>query len=126
VLTGYRRSTRDTYVQRLTLAGLAELNGGGAIVVTPAGIDALGHDYDPLPTGDALREYWLGRLPVGEKAVLEVLVGQYPKVVDRERISELTDYARSSRDTYLQRLSSRKLIVPVGRRQVRAAEALFG
>lgn len=35
------------------------------------------------------------------------------------------EYARSSRDTYLQRLSSRRLVVSTGRGEVRAAEQLF-
>jgi hypothetical protein len=129
VLTGYKRSSRDTYIQRLASAGLvqgAQNNGSLTIVVTDDGIRELGSDYQPLPTGDALREHWLGRLTGGERAVLEIVVGAYPKAVDREHISEVTEYQRSSRDTYLQRLSSRKLVVSVGRGEVRASDALFG
>lgn len=49
-------------------------------------------------------------LPEGERRVLEILISAWPDPVDRERISEATDYKRSSRDTYLQRLTARELI----------------
>lgn len=50
----------------------------------------------------------------------------YPKAVEREALSEATEYKRSSRDTYLQRLTARRLVVSVGRGEVRASEELFG
>lgn len=39
--------------------------------------------------------------------------------------SGATDYKRSSRDTYLQRLSARRLIVAGTRGEVRASDTLF-
>lgn len=125
VLTGYRRSTRDTYVQRLREAGLAEQNGDARIRVTTKGARELGDDFQPLPTGDALLAHWLGRLTGGELALFEVIVQAYPKAVHRDVLSEKTEYARSSRDTYLQRLIARKLVSRIGRGEVRAAEELF-
>ena len=44
----------------------------------------------------------------------------------RDEISDATGYKRSSRDTYLQRLSSRRLVESVGRSGVKASDALFG
>jgi hypothetical protein len=126
VLTGYKRSSRDTYLQRLTAAGLAAVSRTGQILATDAGEAALGPDFERLPTGDALRAHWLKTLPEGERKVLEVLVQAYPKPVDREAIDEATGYRRSSRDTYLQRLAARKLVIVEGRGAVRAAEELFG
>jgi uncharacterized protein len=123
ILTGYKRSTRDAYVQRLRERG--HLVDGERITATQAGVDALGADFEPLPTGDALREHWLRRLPEGERLVLQVLVGAYPKTVEREAISEATGYKRSTRDAYLQRLGARRLVTS-DRDGVRAAEALFG
>jgi hypothetical protein len=52
VLTGYKRSTRDAYVQRLGERGCVSRD-GERIVATPAGIATLGADYQPLPTGSA-------------------------------------------------------------------------
>ena len=124
VLTGYKRSSRDTYVQRLRERGhVAE--SGGRLVATDAGVAALGPDFEPLPTGDALREWWMSRLPEGERRVMEVLIEAFPEACDREFIDANTGYKRSSRDTYLQRLSARRLVEFPGRGEVRAAEALF-
>ena len=123
ILTGYKRSSRDTYIQRLREKGYVEAN--DLIVATIEGILALGPDFQPLPTGDKLREYWLQRLPEGERAILEVLVSAFPRAVDRESIDQDTGYKRSSRDTYIQRLKARQLVENVGRGEVRASEVLF-
>ena len=125
VLTGFKRSSRDTYLQRLRTRGYVD-GSGESIVATDAGVAALGSDFEPLPTGDALRDYWLGRLPEGERKILEVLIRHYPDEVDRESLGEATEYKRSSRDTYLQRLASRKLVVTGGRGTVKASPDLFG
>lgn len=123
VLTGYKRSSRDTYLQRLREKGYIE-EGREGLMATDAGIAALGSDYQPLPTGKALQDHWLQRLPQGEKVILEVLLAGYPEWIDRERISESTNYQRSSRDTYLQRLGARMLI-ETDRGTVRASKILF-
>lgn len=125
VLTGYKRSSRDTYLQRLSSAGYVEAVAGGWVRPTDAGIAALGSDYEPLPQGEALQDYWRAKLPEGERRVLDVLVAAYPDAVPREQIDEQTGYKRSSRDTYLQRLRSRRLVENVGSGQVRASEDLF-
>jgi hypothetical protein len=98
ILTGYKRSTRDAYLQRLRSRGLID-DANGSVVATPGGIAALGSGYEPLPTGSALRDHWLQRLPSGESAVLRVLVEAYPTPVDREHISEATVFKRSTRGT---------------------------
>jgi hypothetical protein len=123
VLTGYKRSSRDTYIQRLSSADLVVIE-NGRLIATQAGIEALGSDFEPLPQGEELQEYWLGRLPEGERKILDILIQQYPSYVERDALSEATGYKRSSRDTYLQRLSSRRLI-DIGREGVRASANLF-
>jgi flagellar biosynthesis GTPase FlhF len=124
VLTGYKRSTRDTYIQRLGERRHVGMD-GDRVVATQAGVDALGAGFEPLPIGDALREHWLQRLPEGERRVLEVVVKAYPGAVEREAISTATGYARSSRDSYLQRLGARRLVL-TRHGQVRASHELFG
>lgn len=109
VLTGYKRSSRDTYLQRLKAAGLIEPAGDGGIGATPAGRQAI-PDVEPLPTGSALRVWWLDRLSGGEREILAVLIRAWPRGVTRDAISDQTGYKRSSRDTYLQRLRARQLI----------------
>lgn len=123
ILTGYKRSTRDAYVQRLQGKGFLE-PGGGNIVVTQAGVDALGADYEPLPTGDALQRYWLNRLPPGEQKILELAIAAYPKAVDRDVLDKQAGYKRSSRDAYIQRLQARQLLAKGGG-PITASSVLF-
>jgi hypothetical protein len=123
VLTGYKRSSRHAYVQRLGERGCVSRD-GERIVATPAGIATLGADYQPLPTGSALREHVLERLPEGERRILEFLIGHYPHAVDRPQIDAATNYQRSSRDAYLQRLGARELVEARGR-EVKASDHLF-
>jgi hypothetical protein len=124
VLTGYKRSSRDTYLQRLQSKGYVE-TGGVRIPATPAGVAELGPDYRPMPKGAELREYWLQRLPEGERRIFAVLIGAYPAAVQRDSLEEVTGYKRSSRDTYIQRLRSRQIaeVLPGG--ELRASKELF-
>lgn len=124
VLTGFKRSTRDAYIQRLRERGYVE-DGNGVVVPTEDGLIALG-DYEPLPTGDALREYWMARLPEGERRILEMLVEAYPDYIDREALEAGTGFKRSTRDAYLQRMKPKRIIEIGNGSTVRAAEMLFG
>lgn len=124
VLTGYKRSSRDAYVSRLAAAGRVVLR-GNLIVATRDGVDALGSGFEPLPTGQALREYWLNKLPPGERAVLEVVIAEHPQPVTRDHISRQTEYKRSSRDAYLSRLSARRIVEVQAHGMVAASPELF-
>lgn len=123
VLTGYKRSSRDAYIQRLREKGFIEIS-DELVFATGEGVAAL-PDCEPLPTGDALQDYHRSRLPVGELAVLNILIEAYPEAVDRDVISERTGYQRSSRDAYLQRLRAKELITEPRRGLVCASKELF-
>ena len=112
VLTGYKRSSRNTYLQRMKSAGLIE-DRGDRVYALPALADWLGNDYEPLPTGSELQNYWLQKLPEGERRIFEIVLRSLDGI-ERDAIDELTGYKRSSRNTYLQRLSSRELIETSG------------
>ncbi len=124
VLTGYKRSTRDAYLKRLGTRGFVEV-GIDRVLATDSGFAVLGNDYTPLPIGNALRAYWLARLPEGERRCLEALP-DHPVAIEREAVGDVTGYKRSTRDAYLGRLAARRLVEPVGRGQVRACAELFG
>lgn len=123
ILSGYKRSSRDTYIQRLQSRGFITAT-RDRVTATPEGIEKLGNDYKPLPTGQALIEYWLGRLSGGEKAIFEVVIREYPNEIARNSLDEQINYKRSSRDTYIQRLKARQLIEE-SRNSIKASRHLF-
>jgi len=124
-LTGYKRSTRDAYVQRLAQANLVTVV-GLMLVVTDEGTAWLGSDYEPLPIGDALREHWMNQLPEGEAKVLAAACRQYPESIPRDALGEAAGYHKvSTRNAYVQRLLQRRLLEETERGHVRAVETLF-
>jgi hypothetical protein len=123
VLTGYKRSTRDAYIQRLRERGYLEAI-GDKVTATAEGIAAL-PDARPLPVGAALQEFWTARLPDGERKILSALIEAYPNSVDRESLDDSTGFKRSTRDAYLQRLTAKELVSEPRRGTVQASETLF-
>lgn len=122
VITGYKRSTRDSYIQRLREKDYVSEQ-SGRLHPTDTGLGALG-SFDLLPTGEALQQHVLSILPEGERAVLACVIAAYPQTVERDTISDATGYKRSTRDAYIQRLSTRELVA-AERGAVRASEDLF-
>ena len=125
VLTGYKKSTRDLYLQKLRQAGYLAAHEDGDLSCTDAGRAWLGGDYEPLPTGSALRDYWLTELGQGEKSVLAYVCKFYPHTVSAEQISRQTGYSKSTRDLYIQRLIARRLLAKTGPGWVCASALLF-
>ena len=124
ILTGYKRSTRNTYLQRLQAAGYVRYD-DPLFVATEAGVAALGADFTPLPTGDELRAHWRHELPKGERAVFDFLLSSFPSWVSRSDVgAALPDYQRSTRNTYIQRLVARQIVDSSGAK-IRASEVLF-
>lgn len=120
VQVGYRRSSRDTYLQKLSQSGYIDQY-GDLIRATDAGRAALGQ-WEQLPTGAELYMWHLNRLPNGEKRILEYVWKNQRASVDQ--ISDATGYKRSSRDTYLQKLIGRRL-VERNRGEVTASSKLY-
>lgn len=122
LLSGYKRSSRDAYILRLQQREYVDTR-DTLVRVTLAGQAAI-PNVQPLPTGQALRTYWLEKLPKGEREFLAAIIEAYPEAVRRDGL-DLVGYKRSSRDAYLQRLSARSLIVEPARGQVKASDNLF-
>lgn len=124
IQTGYKRSTRDAYIQRLQQKGFVQIS-GGKIYATDEGKEALGNDYQELPTGSDLIDHHLKTLPEGEAKILRILVEADGAPIDRETITIETGYQRSTRDAYIQRLGARQLVETEGRGMVKAHFLLF-
>lgn len=124
VLTGYKRSSRDAYILRLSGKGYIKKS-DGVVTITEEGKAELGNDYQPLPTGIELQQYWLNSLPLGERKILELLIAAYPNAMAKDDISEQSGYMRSSRDAYLLRMSAKEIIIEPERGMAKASENLF-
>lgn len=119
VLVGYKKSSRDVYVQRLSKQGYVTVE-GKQIFPTDDGRRALGDSYEPLPTGRALIEHWRQKLPVGEREIFDLLLAHGPSAtIARTTIHEATGKKKSSTDVYIQRLAARGLVATAGRGVVR-------
>jgi energy-coupling factor transporter ATP-binding protein EcfA2 len=123
ILTGYKKSTRNRYIQFLQAKGYVE-DKDEKILPTSEGMTALGEDYTPLPTGVELQRHWLLRLPAGEKHILAFVLQHGGEKVNREAIGEATGYMKSTRNRYIQFLQARHLLKD-GVGPVEPAEMLF-
>jgi hypothetical protein len=97
------------------------------LVITKAGLAALG-DFDPLPTGDALREWLLAgdKLSTMEKTLLAQIAGHYPNAITKGAVLENTGYASSgSTSAAFAKLVAYNYVVPQGASLLKAAEELF-
>jgi Mn-dependent DtxR family transcriptional regulator len=124
ILTGYKNSTRNEYLRRLEDLTYIQIDDQN-IRVTEAGQIWLGNDFERLPTGNALREHWLGELPEGEASILELVCSSFPRGISREAISSNLSYATSTRNEYIRRLERRKLVLASRDGDVFASKELF-
>lgn len=125
LLTGLsaRSGTWSTYLSSLRSSGY--IDGSEELSITQAGIEALGA-YEPLPTGDALIDYWRNRLgSSGKRAIFDAVIEAYPSGMEQERVANATGLsARSGTwSTYLSELRGLGLIE--GKGELRASQDLF-
>jgi hypothetical protein len=64
---------------------------GDQLAITDAGVNALG-TYQPLPTGRALFEHWLGELGKAEREILRVLFEEWPTSRPKEYVAMKAGY----------------------------------
>lgn len=96
LLSGYsvKSSGFGNTLGALRSAGL--INRGNPIQITPEGLAAIGDDWEPLPSGDALAEHWMGQLGKAERAILRYLLDSWPQTRTREEVSAATGYSQTS------------------------------
>lgn len=94
--------------------------------ITDEGAQALG-DYEPLPSGQALLQHWLGDLGnSGAARILQALAEAYPGELTNEQVGEATGMSHKSGTftTYLSKLRTLELIQG-GRGSLKASDELF-
>lgn len=124
ILSGYSVGTGGFNNALGSLRSSGFILRGDPTSITDAGRTALG-DFEPLPHGEALRDYWLGRLGKAERAILGVLCKHYPDAIETDELATRAGYAPKTGgfNNALGRLRTLKLAIGYG--EVRASEALF-
>ena len=112
LLSGYsiKSSSYSNALGALRSAGF--VNRGKPIQITPEGVAAIGDDWEPLPTGDALAEHWMRQLGKAERTILSYLLVAFPTPCTEDDISTATGYSTtpSSFSNALGRLRSLELV----------------
>jgi len=131
-----------TKQQIATLAGYA-INGGGfnnalgslrkreliegwdPIVITAAGREAIHGQWEALPTGAALQDYWVGRLGKAEGLALRAVCEAWPKSLSKAEVADRAGYVATGGgfNNALGKLRTLELIS--GTQEIRASDALF-
>jgi hypothetical protein len=98
---------------------------GETFELTPAGKKALGK-YEPLPTGDALRDHWRAKMGNGSRrSVFEEILSAYPKEISQAEIARRAGVELGG-STWRGHLAfMRGLELVTGRDKLRASDDLF-
>jgi hypothetical protein len=113
-----------TYLSKLRIAGYVT-GDRGHLTITDAGRHAAG-DYEPLPSGEALIDYWRRELgDAGSRKIFDALVDVYPRALTKGEVAEAArmEMAGGSFRTYVSKLRVMGLIE--GTSELRASEELF-
>lgn len=107
------------------LRSRALITRGEPMQITEAGLRELG-PYDPLPSGRALLDHWMGNLGKAEKLILQAAVDAYPGALNKQQVAVAAGYEANGGafNNALGRLRTLELIK--GRGEIRASETLFG
>ena len=127
LLTGYSHNGGGFNNYLSSLRGRSLIEGSGdCLRATAAGLTALG-PYEPLPTGQTLREYWMREVGKAEREILQVLCDSYPRALTKEEVAARTptgyEPTGGGFNNALSRLRTFELIE--GRGELRASDTLF-
>ncbi|RAI43949.1 ATP-binding protein [Rhodoplanes roseus] len=126
ILTGYAVDGGgfNNAISAARSAGRLE-GSGDRLRITDRGLADLG-TFEPLPTGRALLQHWLGKLGKAERAALSGLAEIHPRAMSKDELAARAGYEPSGGgfNNALSRLRTLELIE--GRGELRASDALFG
>lgn len=91
MLSGYRPTASTISVALSTLRQLGYVSPSGKPTITPEGMAAA--DIEPLPRGQALLDHWMGMIKKSARAVLEILIEEYPQEISHQELCDRTGYS---------------------------------
>jgi hypothetical protein len=128
VLTGYVANTGhfNNTLGQLRTAELIVGTGNQPIRATDAGAAALAGQWEPLPTGPALLEYWVGKFGKAAGLVLRTLVEVWPEALSKEELAARSGYVANTGhfNNTLGRLRTAELITGRRNQPLRADDTL--
>ncbi|MBF4549404.1 ATP-binding protein [Pseudoclavibacter sp. VKM Ac-2888] len=97
MLSGYSSKSGGykNALSKLRTAGLL-IGGGTSMVISADGRDAIAGQYDALPAGQALVDYWLGKADKAQRAILEALLDVFPENLTHDELAAATNYSPTS------------------------------
>lgn len=111
-------------LSKLRTHGLIE--GASDLTITEAGKVAIAGQWEPLPKGAALLDYWLGQMKrAAERAVLQTVYDAYPGRISPADVAEATDYEAAGGGFRGAISKLRTLGLIEGSADLRAADSLF-
>ena len=125
ILAGYAVGTGGFNNAIGSLRSSGFIHGGREhLQITNDGLAAQG-PVDPLPTGQALIDYWMRKLGKAEQAAFSVLVEIYPAEIDRDTLAAQAGYTPGTGgiNNAISRL--RTLELAIGRAHLKANDTLF-
>lgn len=117
-----RSGSFSTYLSKGRTEGW--LDGEDKLQITSEGLEALG-EYEALPTGKKLLDYWLRELgQSGTHRMLAELAEAYPRALTKDELAQLSNMSERSGSfsTYLSKLRSLELVT--GKSELRMSEEL--
>lgn len=125
IMTGYSSKGGGFRNALSSLRTKGFIEGRGDLQVTAAGRQAIGNDYEQLPTGQDLVNYWMHQLPLAPRKVLEVAAFKYPRRISIDKVAEMTGYSAGGGGfrNALSRLRTLGLIE--GHGDIKATDELF-
>lgn len=126
LLTGYSSNGGGFNNSLSALRSAGFIHGGKEqMAITSQGVDALG-DWQPLPTGRALLDYWVNELSKAEGLILRYLVDVSPRSKSKEDVASHTGYEPTGGgfNNALSRLRTLELISG-GKEAMRASDVFF-
>lgn len=95
MLAGYSPNSGGFNGTLASLRSSGLIERGDPIFITDAGRTALG-DWEPLPAGAGLIDYWLTRLSKAEAAILRLLLDSWPAPMSKDGIAAAAGYSANS------------------------------